>query len=71
MKAPSPQANPTASNFDDFPPKAISEVRREYNPRLYGFKAGTLWPLTDVAAQRGEHRWKRVDFDASLADLTL
>jgi hypothetical protein len=62
---------PTASEYDDFPQTICSEVTRPYNPRLYGFPIGTLWPLTAEAARRGEHRTEYADWDASLAELSF
>ena len=48
-------ATATVSEYDENE-KPDTEVVRQYDPRLYGFPPGTLWPLTAEAAQRGEHR---------------
>lgn len=42
--------------FDDFPPVAVRSVTRQYDPALYSFPAGTLWPATVADAQAGRHR---------------
>ena len=42
--------------YDDFPPVPSHSVSRDYDPSVYGFPAGTLWPVTDADAQAGRHR---------------
>lgn len=44
---------------------------REYDPRLYGFPRGTLWPITVEDARAGRHRQGGVDWDAVLDDLSI
>lgn len=43
-------------DYDDFPSVTAHSVTRSYNPSVYGFPAGMLWPVTDADAQAGRHR---------------
>jgi len=46
-------------------------VVRDYDPCLYGFPRGTLWPITVEDAQAGRHRQEGVEWDAVLDELEI